>query len=168
MWGQGSNLRKYGYRTGMLLVAGYTAAGCSGAHEPAQALPTPPHASRVAPTANVPALLGTSIDELRTKLGATHTLPPDFVDPVAKNTLGLLPGKSDSLLAFRTGGLTLVASYNARTRQVHDLLVMGHQEDSLMARASLRANTSDYLLLPVFLTNRPNRLVGLRIIKTAK
>jgi hypothetical protein len=82
--------------------------------------------------------------------------------------MGLPPSKSDSLLAFRTGGLTLIASYNAHTRQVRDLLVLGHQEDSLMARASLRANTNEYLLLPVFLTNRPNRLVGLRVVKTDK
>ncbi len=162
-----SHLRIYRYRTGLSLVACWIAAGCSGAHEPAQAPPTPPHAS-IAPTANVPALLGASIDELRTKLGATYALPPDFVDPGAKNTMGLLPSKSDSLLAFRTGGVTLVASYNAHTRQVRDLLVLGHQEDSLMARASLRANTNEYLLLPVFLTNRPNRLVGLRVIKTDK
>ncbi|MGI4742491.1 MAG: hypothetical protein ACRYG7_45620 [Janthinobacterium lividum] len=160
-----SHLRAYRYRTGLSLVVGCLAAGCSGAHEPAQAPPTPPHAT-IAATANVPALLGTSIDELRTQLGAMHALPPNFTNLLTRNTTGLLPNKADSLLAFRTGGLTLVASYNVHTRQVRDLFVLGHQEDSLMARASLRVNANGYLLLPVFLANKPNYLVGLRVIQT--
>ncbi len=70
----------------------------------------------------------------------------------------------DSLVAFRSGGLTLVASYNIRTGQVRDLLVLGRHEDSLMARASLRTNARNYLIMPVFLANKPNHLLGLRIV----
>jgi hypothetical protein len=65
---------------------------------------------------------------------------------------------------FRTGGLTLVASYNARSREVRDLLLLGHHEDSLMGRAHLQANTPSYLVMPVFYNGNAYRLLGLRVI----
>jgi hypothetical protein len=135
-------------------------ASCSGAHEPTQGVSTITHAA-VAPTANVPALLGRSIDELRSRLGAAHPLPTNYLDPVSD---GL--ASPDSLLAFRTGGLQLVATYNVHSRQVRDLLVLGQQEDSLMGRASLQSNARGYLVLPVFRPDKPNRLLGLRVLAT--
>jgi hypothetical protein len=59
-----------------------------------------------------------------------------------------------------------VASYNARSRQVRDLLLLGHHEDSLMGRAHLRPNAATYLVMPVFRDNRSFRLLGLRVIPT--
>lgn len=148
---------------GLLLAAGL-AAGCSGAHEPTQ-LTTAPSRAAITPTANVPALLGTSIDSLRRRLGAPQPLPAGFVDPLDQAVNANLAAPADSQAAFRTGGLTLVASYNARTRQVSDLLLLGRQEDSLMGRASLQANSLDYLVLPVFRVDKPTHLLGLRIVK---
>ncbi|MDO7886397.1 hypothetical protein [Hymenobacter cheonanensis] len=136
-------------------------ASCSGAHEPTQTASATAHAA-VAPTTNVPALLNSSIDGLRSRLGAAYPLPAGYLDPLSVGV-----ASTDSLLAFRTGGLQLVATYNAHTRQVHDLLVLGQQEDSLMGRASLRSSARDYLVLPVFRPDNPNRLLGLRVIATA-
>ncbi|AMR26041.1 hypothetical protein A0257_02280 [Hymenobacter psoromatis] len=155
------NLLAHGYRTSLRLAACWAVAGCSGAHEPAQTAPTPPRASVVA-TANVPALLGKSIDSLRGKLGPAQALPANYKDPL--ETITAAAPTTDSLAAFRTGGLTVVASYDARTRQVRDLLVLGQHEDSLLARASLRASARNYLIMPVFFANKPGHLLGVRVV----
>lgn len=130
---------------------------CSGTHEPAQTPAASQPRGSIAPTTNVPALVGASIDGLRRRLGPTQPLPAGFGDPV------MAP---DSVLAFRTGGLLLLASYDARTRQVRDLLLLGRHEDSLMARATLRTSSPSYLVLPVFRTGSANHLLGLRVIPT--
>ena len=158
------NLLAVSYRASLLYAACWLASGCSGAHEPTQTLPNVPRTS-VAPTANVPALLGKSIDALRTKLGAAQQMPRSFMDPVVASSAAP-SGSADSLEAFRTGGLTLVASYDARTREVRDLLIVGRHEDSLMARASLQASARNYLIMPVFYSGRHNHLLGLRVIST--
>jgi len=149
----------------LLVSAGLWLAGCSGAHEPAQAAP-PVRRALVAPTTNVPALLASSIDGLRSQLGAAQPLPSALRAPLLLITNTNDATAADSLTAFRTGGLTLVASYNERTRRVRDLLVLGQHEDTLMGRASLQANRLDYLVLPVFQIDKPNRLLGLRVIAT--
>ena len=147
------------------LLAGLVlAASCSGAHEPTQQTTTAPR-SAIIPTANVPALLGASIDSLRHRLGAAQPLPAGFADPLNVAVAANSTARADSQAAFRTGGLTLVANYNARTRQVSDILLLGQQEDSLMGRASLQTNSHSYLVLPVFRQDRPTRLLGLRIVK---
>jgi hypothetical protein len=148
----------------LLLAASSWLAGCSGAHESAQATAVA-HAG-VAPTTNVPALVGMSIDDLHRRLGASQTPPASLTDPS-----GPLAGQNeqamqDSVVTFQAGGLTLVASYEVHTRQVRDLLLLGHHEDSLMARATLRSNASSYLVLPVFRVDKPNSLLGIRIVAT--
>ena len=147
------------------LLAGLVlAASCSGAHEPTQQTTAAPRAA-IIPTANVPALLSASIDSLRHQLGTAQPLPAGFADPLNVAVAANSAARADSQAAFRTGGLTLVASYNARTRQVNDILLLGQQEDSLMGRASLRTNSRSYLVLPVFRQDSPTRLLGLRIVK---
>ncbi len=139
-------------------------ASCSGTHEPGQLAAPPPPVAISAPTTNVPALLGVSIDGLHKRLGPAQPLPPGFA-----NLTEIVGGagslsKQDSVTSFRTGGLTLVASYDARTRQVRDLLLLGRREDSLMAKATLRANASSYFVLPIFRPDKPGHLLGLRVI----
>ncbi len=165
MRGRVGNQLTHCYGAGLGLAAFWAVAGCTRSQEPAQMPPTPPRAS-VAATANVPALLGESIDSLRSRLGPAQALPPNFKDPLAIANDVLYP--ADSLAAFHTGGLTVVASYDAHTRQVRDLLVLGQHEDSLMARASLQSGARSYIILPIFFANQPGHLVGLRIISIKK
>lgn len=150
------------YLPGWLLVGSGWLAGCSGTHESRQVAATPSRIS--APATNVPALLGVSIDGLHERLGPAQPLPPGFVNPLdmVSNPTGV--NRPDSLVSFRAGSLTLLASYDARTRQVRDLLLLGHREDSLMAQGTLQTNARDYLVLPVFRVNKPGRLIGLRIV----
>jgi hypothetical protein len=149
-----------------LLLGGIWLSACSGAHEPVQTPLAAAHAG-VAPTANVPALVGLSIDNLQRRLGPTQPIPSAFATPAAILGADDSLTSQDSVASFKAGTLTLIACYSPRTRQVHDLLLLGHHEDSLMARAALRPNASKYLVLPVFGTNKPNYLVGLRVVATS-
>jgi hypothetical protein len=144
------------------LGIGLLLAACSGAHEPRHVASRGSTHVQVAPTADVPALVGASIDGLRQRLGATQPLPPTVAEALPEARLAL----SDSVTTFRTGGLTLVASYNARSREVRDLLLLGHHEDSLMGRAHLQVNAPNYLVMPVFYNGDNYRLLGLRVIAT--
>jgi hypothetical protein len=148
----------------LLLASSACLTSCSGTHEPGQVAPTPPRMGTPAPTTNVPALLGVSIDGLYERLGPAQPLPPDLADPAEIFGRDTNLTKQDSVASFRTGGLTLLASYDAHTRRVDDLLLLGRREDSLMARSTLRANARDYLVLPVFRVNEPGHLLGLRIV----
>lgn len=146
---------------GLLLGSGCLA-GCSGTHESRHVAATP--SRRIVPTTNVPALLGVSIDGLHERLGPGQPLPPGVVNTLQVQVNDIETARQDSLASFRTGGLTLVASYDARTRQVSDLLLLGRREDSLMAQGTLKANARNYLVLPIFRLNKPGRLLGLRIV----
>lgn len=148
-----------------LAVASAGLANCSGAHEPAQRSTEPARTLvEIKPTANVPALLGKSIDDLRRQLGPDQQLPTGLRDSQEY----LTPYATDSATMFRLGGLQLVASYDTRTRRISDLLLLGRHEDSLLHRATLRVNASGYLVLPVFRVNKPGVLLGLRVIPTSQ
>ena len=145
------------------LLGGLALAGCSGGRDTAHTATNEVAHGTITPTANVPALLGQSIDSLRHRLGPPLPLPASYPGPLAKENQLLT---DDSAVSFRAGGLLLVASYSARTRRVHDLLLLGHHEDSLMGRATLRPNASEYLVLPVFAANT-SQLIGLRVVPAA-
>jgi len=147
---------------GWLLAGSAGLAACSGAHEPTQTA-TAARAD-AAIKANVPALVGLSIDGLHRRLGPSQPLPAGFTDPRVLSGSDTRPTAPDSVASFQTGGITLIASFDAHTRQVRDLLLLGPHEDSLMAQAALRSNASDYLVLPVFYPQHPNRLLGLRVV----
>jgi hypothetical protein len=146
------------------LGVGALLGACSGSHEPRRVLPSPSMHAQIAPTTDVPALLGASIDGLRQRLGAPRPLPAGLQTTETVAVLGAANGKLDSVMTFQTGGLLLLANYDARSRQVRDLLLLGHHEDSLMSRAHLRANADGYLVMPVFYAGKSFRLLGLRVI----
>lgn len=144
---------------------GLLLAGCSGAHESRHVPAADIVHAQVAPTTDVPALVGASIDGLRQRLGASVPLPTGHPGAATAALQGAA-GAADSVATFRTGGLVLLASYDAHSRRVHDLLLLGHHEDSLMGRARLRPNAASYLVMPVFYTGNSFRLFGLRVIPT--
>jgi hypothetical protein len=141
-----------------LALASLLPAACSSSHEPPQVPAKGPAHVQVAPTTDVPALLGKSIDGLRQQLGSRQPVPAGLV------AIDTSTNSPDSLAAFHTGGLILIASYDARSREVRDLLLLGNHEDSLMGRAGLRTNAANYLIMPVFYGRNSHRLMGLRVI----
>ena len=109
----------------------------------------------------VPALLGLSVDDLSRHLG-----PPQ---PLTASVQALLsqmpvPEQADSLLFFRRRTLEVLVSYDAKSRRFNDLLLLGSNEDRLMQRAGLAAETVTYLVLPVFHARHPTQLLGLRVV----
>lgn len=153
-------------RWAIALGIGLGLPGCSGSHEPSRVMPAQVGHVQVAPTTNVPALLGNSIDELRQRLGPPQPLPAQFATSEASFLLYTSRDRLDSLAVFRTGGLLLLATYDAHSRRVRDFLLLGHHEDSLMGRAHLRSGAANYLIMPVFQDVRSFRLLGLRVIPT--
>lgn len=144
------------------------ASACSGAHEHVQHSPDAPRYSRVvvAPTTNLPKLLNQPIETLQQQLIALPVLPGSLID--ATRMSDLAPRVTDSLLTFRAGGLLLIASYDIQTRRVHDMLLLGHHEDSLMQRAALRFDAANYLVLPAFQMRRKSKFLGIRIIPVSQ
>lgn len=156
-----TRMRRLGCQLSALSL-GLLLLGCSGGREPHHMPASVAVHAQVTPTTNIPALLGASIDGLQQRLGPSRPLPPHLTAVLPETAFNL----TDSLTTFRTGGLTLIASYDARSRQVRDLLLLGHHEDSLMGRAHLRANAPNYLVMPVFYADKSFRLLGLRVIAT--
>jgi len=142
-----------------------SASACSHLSEPAQeagqtvvAPPAPRLAARVVA---LPALLGLSVDAV-----AQHLGPPRPVPASVRAMLAQLPGggPADSTQFFRYRNLEVLVSYDAGTRRLIDLLLLGPNEDLLLQRAGLSAEDANYLLLPVFYVRRPTQLLGLRVV----
>ncbi|SMB98072.1 hypothetical protein SAMN00120144_4165 [Hymenobacter roseosalivarius DSM 11622] len=66
---------------------------------------------------------------------------------------------------FETGGVTLVVTFNARTRKVRDIVMTGNNEEELMQRGNLTLTASSYIVLPVFAPEAATTLLGVRVIK---
>lgn len=151
----------------LLLLAGggLVAAACSGTHEPLQdrAVRAVPQPARDESGLRVPELLSLDIDELSQQLGPALPLPSGFVDPMLAPVIQRSEDLDSSLL-FRRRGLAIVASYDYRSRQVSNLLLVGANEAELMNRAQLQLGADSYLVLPVFKERPTNELLGLRVL----
>ena len=151
------------------ILAGVLAAvlglgACSGSHETQRDHSSrDPAPRRPISKLDVPTLLNLSIDEVGKRVGPIEALPPGFADP----TMNPMAGHNepqDSLALFRYGGLALVVAYDYHTRRVRDLLLLGSNENDLMAQARLQLGAEHYLVLPVFQTKHPTQLLGLRVL----
>ncbi|SFP72461.1 hypothetical protein [Hymenobacter arizonensis] len=151
----------------VLLFFALGVGACSGSHEPAhdRTTGTAPAMVQHKIILDVPSLLTLSIDGLNQKIGPHRPVPAGFVDPILV-PLAKQNEQLDSTLLFRHKGLALVASYDYRTRRVSNLLLLGSDEDKLMAEANLSLNSERYLVLPVFEANHISNIMGVRVIAT--
>lgn len=138
---------------------------CSGAHEPNhdRAAPAEATAALKLPRLNVSALLPLTIDEISRRLGPRLPVPDTFVDPTRVPSIHT-DEQPDSTALFQSRGLAMVVAYDARTRRVNELLLMGSNENELMTRSGLLLNSPEYLVLPFFQRRRPTQLMGLRVL----
>ena len=149
---------------GVALVA--LAGACSHSGEPVRE-PGYPAVARpvVRPPARMvvalPALLGLTVEEL-----ARHLGPPQPVPTPLQALLSQMPSTApaDSLRFFRFRTLNLLVNFDAGTRRLNDLLLIGSNEGLLMQRTGLLDDAANYLLLPVFHNHRPTKLLGLRVV----
>lgn len=145
------------------LVVGVGA--CSGAHGPShdRAAPSVATPALKLQQLNVAALLPLSIDEISRRLGPRLPLPDTFVDPIRAPSIHT-DEPMDSTMLFRSRGLTIVVAYDGRTHRVSDLLLLGSNEDELMAQGGLQVSSPRYLVLPVFERRHPVQFMGLRVL----
>lgn len=151
----------------LCLVSMVGAGACSGTHESHNDRPAPRAVvispSRRAPQVDVPALVGLTIDEVTKRVGPRLPVPAGFFDPTLDGELKR-GAKMDSVALFRSKGLAMVVSYDYPSRQVSDFLLLGENENELMARAQLELGADEYLVLPVFQAERATQLLGLRVL----
>ncbi len=157
-------------KAGLLLVLalGGAMGACSGAHEPAytQSVSTAPESAAQKPVLDVPGLLNLSIKELNHRLGPQMPVPNGFTDPVVLPS-ARTPERMDSAALFRYQGLSLVVSYDYKTGQVNNLLLLGADEQQLMSSANLQLSGEQYLVMPVFEQRAPTRIMGIRVVVTS-
>jgi hypothetical protein len=113
---------------------------------------------------DVTALLGRTIDQVRRKLGSpretiTQDLGPEPT-PAQKRTAA----SENWTNTFEKNGTTLIVNFSARTRKVHDIIVVGDDEEELMRRSKLTLTALNYIVLPVLNPQNTSRVLGLRVI----
>ena len=142
---------------------------CSGAHEPNhdRTAPAVATAALKLPQLNVAGLLPLTIDEMSRQLGPRLPVPDALVDPTRAPSIHTNE-PSDSTVLFQRRGLTIVAAYDAHTRRVSELMLMGSNENELMVRSGLQLNSPEYLVLPFFQRQHPTRFMGLRVLAVSQ
>lgn len=113
---------------------------------------------------DVPALVGRNIDQLRRTLGAPKETREQAIglDPTAtqmKATRG-----QDWINTFERNGTTLVVTFDASSRKVRDIVLLGADEDNLLRDANLSLTSPDYLVLPVMSPGNSTELIGMRVV----
>lgn len=124
----------------------------------------PPAQAKPVTGLNMPALVGRNIDEVRQVLGKPREAEAASVgaEPTAKQ---LRTNQADEWLnTFDYQGATVVATFNARTRKVRDLVLLGTNEDELMRRGNLDLVSDTYLVLPVPNPAEPSKITGIRVL----
>lgn len=114
---------------------------------------------------NVPALVGRSIDQVRQRLGPPRETrrQPIGLEPTAEQ---MRTTKGEGWInTFEHDGTTIVVTFNARTREVNDLVLLGSNEDELLRRGNLEFVADKYLVLPVTDPAAPSKIVGVRVVK---
>ncbi|RAK63530.1 hypothetical protein DLM85_21250 [Hymenobacter edaphi] len=113
---------------------------------------------------NVAALVGRNIDQVRQRLGPPRETrqQPVGLEPTAEQ---LRATKGEGWInTFEKDGTTIVVTFNARTREVQDLVLVGSNEDELLRRGNLDFVADNYLVLPVTDPSAPSRIMGVRVV----
>ncbi|MBT2556716.1 hypothetical protein J7E24_02890 [Hymenobacter sp. ISL-91] len=113
---------------------------------------------------DVPSLMGRNIDQLRRTLGAPKETREQEIglEPTATQ-MKATRGK-DWINTFERNGTTLVVTFDASTRKVRDIVLLGSDEEQLMREANLSLTSADYLVLPVMSPNNSTELIGMRVV----
>ncbi|WP_303311858.1 hypothetical protein [Hymenobacter sp. BT730] len=113
---------------------------------------------------DLPKLVQHNIDYLRRQLGPPMEAADEIVgaDP---SPAQLKATKGEGWInTFRTQGSTLIVTFNARTRKVNDIVLMGTNEEELMRMGNLSPTASHYIVLSIPEPGQINKVRGVRII----
>lgn len=149
-----------------LLVLLTGLASCSGSQTVSETTSPAPAPGSTAPAAviDIPALVGRNIDQVRRVLGTPREARDQKVgaEPTAeqmKATKG-----EDWINTFEHQGTSLIVTFNARTRKVRDLVLVGTDEDEILQNGNLSLTATDYILLPVANPRNNRELIGMRVV----
>ncbi|UYZ63582.1 hypothetical protein [Hymenobacter weizhouensis] len=115
-------------------------------------------------TLNAPALLGSTIDQVRRSLGAPREAKAQKVglEPTPEQ---LKATKGEAWVnTFEKSGTTIIVTFDARSRKVRDLVLMGEDEDKLLYLGNLDLDAPEYQVLPVANPKNDRQLMGLRVV----
>ncbi len=115
---------------------------------------------------DVPSFVNYSIEEVRSRLGTPREtqLEPPVVKPTQRRRKSLRVADEGWTNTFETNGVTLAVTFNARTRCVRDIVLLGDSEDELMQRGNLVLTAPAYIVLPVMNPEKATELLGVRVI----
>ncbi len=115
---------------------------------------------------DVPAFVGYTIEEVRSQLGPPREkqLEPPVAKPKHLRRKSLRIADEGWTNTFETNGVTLVVTFNARTRRVRDIVLLGDNETELMQRGNLILTAPAYIVLPVLNPEKTTELLGVRVI----
>jgi hypothetical protein len=157
-------MRRLLYLSTLLLVSGLAA--CSGSQSVSESTTPAAGSAAAARTAavDVPELVGRNIDQVRRTLGPPRETKSQQIglEPTAeqmKSTRG-----EDWINTFERNGTTIIVTFNARTRKVRDLVVVGSDEDELLRNANLSLTAPSYMVLPVADPKDSRSIIGMRVL----
>jgi len=157
-------MRPFRYLPFVLLLSGMAA--CTGTQTASEKAAPKGEASPVARpnTLDMPTLVGRNIDQIRRTLGPPQETKDEAIglEPTAeqmKATKG-----EDWINTFEKNGSTVVVTFNAKTRKVLDMVLIGSNEDELMRRGNLSLTAQNYLVLPVTDPKNADKVSGLRVV----
>ncbi|MGY2131983.1 hypothetical protein ACW9KT_07130 [Hymenobacter sp. HD11105] len=133
------------------------AAPSAAAQAPAEVLPV---------AVDVPTFVGYTIEEVRSRLGTPREsqLEPTVAAPKQRRGKSLRVADEGWTNTFETNGVTLAVTFNARTRRVRDIVLIGDNEAELMQRGNLILTAPAYIVLPVLNPIKTTELLGVRVI----
>ncbi len=116
---------------------------------------TPAQPTPIQFTFDVPALVGKNIDEIKTALGK----PTTFTEPT-KQQLAL----SDMWdMEYTKDGVTLLVTYNPKTKVVTDFFIDGADKIKLLAQGNIQESSDKYVTEFVKSLKNPNEITGVKI-----
>jgi hypothetical protein len=115
---------------------------------------------------DVPTFVGYTIEEVRSRLGTPREsqLEPPIAKLNQRRRKSLRVADEGWTNTFETNGVTLAVTFNARTRRVRDIVLLGNSEDELMQRGNLILTAPAYIVLPVMNPEKATELLGVRVI----
>jgi hypothetical protein len=160
-------------RVPILLLAGLTLgflAACSRSQTPSETEAPQQSQSKTAQTASIdlPELVKHNIDYLRRQLGPPQEAADEVIgaDPTAAQ---LRATKGEGWInTFRRQGSTLIVTFNARTRKVSDIVLMGTNEEDLMRLGNLSTTAPNYIVLSIPEPGQLNKVRGVRIVPSQR
>lgn len=157
-------MRPFRYLTIVLALSGMAA--CTGTQTTAEkSAPGLTGATTTRPnTLDMPALVGRNIDQIRRAMGPPSETKEQAIgiEPTAEQ-MRATKGE-DWINTFEKNGSTIVVTFNARTRKVLDMVLIGSNEDELMRRGNLSLTAPNYLVLPVTDPRNAEQVSGLRVV----